>query len=374
MIDLKQVFLMNPECEFNSLILKSVLSDLYPQQKRDIRILCAILDCGIAKRIKESKDLNVLQIPNIVSYLDSEFGFSKEYSLNCLKTWITAYHGNTEQFYTCYSKVDLWSSEAKSVLNKYFTESNFFFKAGNLTINTKHCIFSVLSEDSKTRNLFIFDYENFQIHYKITEKEIEIWMQTLDEESNKYSVATISLNTLNDNELQELVAVLEYMSTFDVTENFIYAFDENLKWYQIPDTNDYYIMKNHFSGERIEPFAFYAKSREHDETFEFDANESILLGVHKFYVLNSSRKPWDYNDMQAGNAKTLYIEYPPDENNSIKKEIFELSKEREDIYINKDTKSVFIGDLHQYTQFMFDDLETAYKAFDYLKILFTHIV
>lgn len=91
MIDLKEVVEKYPECLQDAKRLKSILYDLYPQEKLYAGILASILDDGIVKDIQSSKEIDVFSFKSYCKKIESKHGFAGKYIEECLNIWANAF-------------------------------------------------------------------------------------------------------------------------------------------------------------------------------------------------------------------------------------------------------------------------------------------
>lgn len=91
MIDLKEVVEKYPECLQDAKRLKSILYDLYPQEKLYAGILASILDDGIVKDIQGSKEIDVFSFKSYCKKIETKHGFAGKYIEGCLNIWANAF-------------------------------------------------------------------------------------------------------------------------------------------------------------------------------------------------------------------------------------------------------------------------------------------
>lgn len=275
------------------------------------------------------------------------------------------------------SCIDLDSDESKDIFQRYCTDKSHVYRIGKLLINTKFACFIWESEENghKKREVQLFGYECFHLGYEIKGDAIEFYMQDKDDADTKHSVGTIT--TSNENTQKEVLTIFEFMKTGGL--HFEYAFDESVKWYQVKNTDNYYMMKNYFSGPSIVPFTFCARYIEVDDFA--DGNPVTDHGQQEiqFSVENENRATWSVSDMNRNAPKRLRITCRDLATNKSMASIIYLDdvtsiNTKDDLYINEESMSVFIGEQYNYQQFQFEDLVTAHRAFDYLMILFSHSV
>lgn len=375
MIDLKRIITNHPHCIKDRASFRAILLDLYPNEKLMINVLLAIYESGLLQRIGSAKEISELTMQNYISLLEDSYGIRKDHARYGLLLWADAYGVAVRNVELRKPEaMDLWSEQAQGLYGKYFSEDNHKYSIGGLTINTKFASFAISTTDNgiPTNRIKLFGYEHFVAKYSVDGDAVSVYMQGIDDPDVIHPVETISGLEISD--IVELITILEFMATFDVKGRFSYAFDETIEPYMVPNTNNYYIMRNHFSGEFIKPLQFAAHCTKENDLPKETESDDLGYGIYTFVVENKSGSTWGYKDMQRGNAKVLKIISPKAINGSIEQEIIYLDRIREDVFINEHTNSVFIGSLHDYTQFQCDDLETAYKVFDYLAILFQRTI
>lgn len=375
MIDLKKVITDYPHCLKDRSSLRAILMDMYPGEKLMINVLSTIYESGIPKRIGATKEISTLTMESYISLLEDSYGIVKGLARNGVLLWADAYDvavRDVEQKKA--EAMDLWSKQAQDLYEKYFRDDNHKYSVDGLTINTKFASFAVSTIENgvQTNRIKLFGYEYFTAKYSVDGDAVSIYMQGIDDSDEIHPVATISGLEMSD--IIELLTILEFMATFDVKERFVYAFDETIEPYMVSNKNNYFVMRNHFSGEYIKPLSFNCRCvKVNDLPKETEFSDSGY-GQYTFSVENRSGATWGYKDMQRRNAKVLKISSPKTLEGKTEVEAIYLDKIREDVFINEHTKSVFIGSPHDYTQFQCDDLETAYTVFDYLAILFQRTI
>lgn len=265
--------------------------------------------------------------------------------------------------------IKLDSEESKIIFQKYCTNQNHIYTFKNLTINTKFATFiwEDFEEGHKKVNIQKFGYEYFEIGYKLNGNDIFFYMQDKEKPEKTYGIATIT--TTNDSTRKELLTIFEFMKTGGL--HFDYAFDDTVKWYEHANTDNYYVMKNYFSDESIKPITFSAKYTEYDEY----SNENNIIEIDSQFeivVENEFGKVWSVKDQEENSPKIMQMVRR--HNKLSEKTTIDLSKERDDIYFDENTLSIFIGDRDNYQRFEFEDPIMARRVFDYMVILFTHII
>lgn len=375
MIDLKKIITDHPHCIKDRASFRATLLDIYPNEKLMINVLSTIYESGLPQRIGAAKEISAITMQNYISLLEDSYGITKDHARNGLLLWTAAYgvavcDANQHKPVA----MDLWSEQAQVLYEEYFREDNHKYSIGGLTINTKFASFAISTTENgvPTNRIKLFGYEYFVAKYSVDDGAVSIYMQGIDEPDEIHPVVTVS--GLETSDIVELITILEFMATFDAKERFIYAFDETIEPYMVPNTNNYYVMRNHFSGEFIKPLQFTAHCIKKNDLPKETECDDLGYGIYTFSVENKDGTAWGYKDMQRSKSKVLKIISPRALNGRIEEETIYLDRIREDVFINKRTNSVFIGSPHDYTQFQCDDLETAYKVFDYLVILFQRTV
>lgn len=91
MIDLKTVLREHPGCLSSRASFRSILMDIYPNEKRMVNILTSMLECGIVQKIKNRKILNNNEVQAILGQLENEYGIASIYASNGIKIWADAF-------------------------------------------------------------------------------------------------------------------------------------------------------------------------------------------------------------------------------------------------------------------------------------------
>lgn len=375
MVDLKLLLDSHPNCLTSRTTLRSYLLDMFPEETLMINVLITIYDSGIYRKIASSKNIDELTIQNFISQLEQSYGMKQDLVREGLELW-----ANACRVTICSAKayehkaMDLHSLDAQALLSQYFNDGSHKYSIGGLTINTKFAAFTIntIENGVSTNKVKLFGYEHFKVRYSVDGNDVSIYMQGIDDPDEMHPVVIIS--ELPDSLVVELITILEFMSSIDPRERFAYEFDEEIEPYMVSNKNNYYIMRNHFAGEYIKPLHFNARCIKLNDLPKETEFSDLGYGQYTFSVENRNGTTWGYKDMQRGQAKVLKIHSPRAVDGRAEKETIYLDKIREDVFINEHTKSVYIGSLHDYTQFQCDDLDTAYKVFDYLVILFQRTI
>lgn len=91
MIDLKIVLQNNPNCLATRASFKSVLSDVYPNEKRLINILTIIYESGMANALKKKISIDENEYNRLLTQLENEYGISPQYSGDAIRCWANAF-------------------------------------------------------------------------------------------------------------------------------------------------------------------------------------------------------------------------------------------------------------------------------------------
>ena len=96
MIDLKSVLDTFPECLSDSKKLKSILLDLYPEEKLYGKLLAQILDAGIVDEIKNKDKLDSFEFAILYNRFVSTYAVDQKYVKECIEIWLRALGINKE--------------------------------------------------------------------------------------------------------------------------------------------------------------------------------------------------------------------------------------------------------------------------------------
>lgn len=91
MIDLKNVIEKYPQSLSSGKVLKSILLDLYPNEKLYGNLLVQILDDGIVEEIKAKDRIDVIEFINLCNKVENKHGIAKKYIEGCLTIWANAF-------------------------------------------------------------------------------------------------------------------------------------------------------------------------------------------------------------------------------------------------------------------------------------------
>lgn len=91
MIDLKTVLREHPDCISSRMSFRSVLMDIYPNEKRMVNILTSMLECGAVQKIKSRSILNDNEFYAILGQLENEYGTAAIYASEGIKIWADAF-------------------------------------------------------------------------------------------------------------------------------------------------------------------------------------------------------------------------------------------------------------------------------------------
>lgn len=92
MFNLKEVVKKYPECLDSEDKLKAYLSDLYPNEKAKINIVVSIYKNEMFDKIKQSKNIDDMEIERFCTILEKDFGFSKSISKECILLWVEVFN------------------------------------------------------------------------------------------------------------------------------------------------------------------------------------------------------------------------------------------------------------------------------------------
>lgn len=91
MIDLKTVLREHPGCLSSRASFRSILMDIYPDEKRMVNILTSMLECGAVQKIKNRSILNDSEFQAILGQLENEYGTAAIYASDGIKIWADAF-------------------------------------------------------------------------------------------------------------------------------------------------------------------------------------------------------------------------------------------------------------------------------------------
>lgn len=90
MIDLKTIMKNNPGCLASRSSFKSVLTDMYPNEKRLINILTIIYEAGMVTAIKSRTRIPENDYNSLVTQIENDYGIPPKYSREAIRCWSTA--------------------------------------------------------------------------------------------------------------------------------------------------------------------------------------------------------------------------------------------------------------------------------------------
>lgn len=96
MIDLKSVLDTFPECLSDSKKLKSILLDLYPEEKLYGKLLAQILDAGIVDELKNKDKIDSFEFAILCNRFVSIYAVDQKYVKECIEIWLRALGINKE--------------------------------------------------------------------------------------------------------------------------------------------------------------------------------------------------------------------------------------------------------------------------------------
>ena len=71
--------------------LRSVLRDLYPNNKREINVISTVLESGIADRIQREAQINEITIEKYLVLLDEDYGIQRDAAAEAIESWSRAF-------------------------------------------------------------------------------------------------------------------------------------------------------------------------------------------------------------------------------------------------------------------------------------------
>ena len=89
MIDLKNLFGEHPDCANDATLFRSLLNDLYPEEKAKTDVLVTIVSCGIGLEIQNGKN-DDLSLRSFAKRMENEYGFASSLCEECLHLWRSA--------------------------------------------------------------------------------------------------------------------------------------------------------------------------------------------------------------------------------------------------------------------------------------------
>ena len=92
MINLKKIICDYPEAKYNSKLLKSLLTDYYPEYifRRQINLLVVLINTGIVSDILKSTNVDSRDIAKYSLRLENELGYNKDLTRECIELWANA--------------------------------------------------------------------------------------------------------------------------------------------------------------------------------------------------------------------------------------------------------------------------------------------
>lgn len=91
MINLKEVVKKYPNCLENREKLRSILLDLYPNEKLNTNVVLLGFDAGIHSVMQNKKSFDEVQTASLISKVMSEFGLQAVYAAQCIEWWADAF-------------------------------------------------------------------------------------------------------------------------------------------------------------------------------------------------------------------------------------------------------------------------------------------
>lgn len=91
MIDIKQIVENNPDCLLSRSRLKGILKDYFPNEKREINVVLAVYESGIAENIRRNKDISAVRVTQFLKQIEAEFGIASQYAIEGIQIWASVY-------------------------------------------------------------------------------------------------------------------------------------------------------------------------------------------------------------------------------------------------------------------------------------------
>ena len=86
-LDLKSLFLQNPDCVYSRKKLRATLLDLYPEHRQDVSIILLVYDSGLLTKIREKGSLAPLETAAMCSKIENEYGIPPELTVKAIAAW-----------------------------------------------------------------------------------------------------------------------------------------------------------------------------------------------------------------------------------------------------------------------------------------------
>jgi len=262
--------------------------------------------------------------------------------------------------------IDLSSEYSKEVLLRYFTDERHIYSIDELSINTKFAMFIITTKENgiPTNRVSVFGYEYFECDYTVNGDTVSIKMKNTDDSNEIHKACELSVPDANKK--RELLNVLEIMKTkkFD----FHFAFNDKMIWYNIKNNDNYYVVRNHFSGSHIQPMITKARYYVVDETDLQKPTKEYGTSILNLSVENDAGMPWGVNDQRVRADRIFKINIKQESTGSSVEQKYRAKhgETNDEIYYNEKKCSVYVGSEYQYEQFEFDNEILAHRFFDYM--------
>lgn len=86
-LDLKSLFLQNPDCVYSRKKLRATLQDLYPNNKQDVNIVLLIYDSRLLEKFRGKDTLDPLETAAMCSKIENEYGIPPELTVKAIASW-----------------------------------------------------------------------------------------------------------------------------------------------------------------------------------------------------------------------------------------------------------------------------------------------
>lgn len=284
------------------------------------------------------------------------------------------------------SKVNLSSANSLDIFQRYLSDKRYTYQLKvndgchilyvkqlnfknqhieSIELNTKYQEVIISSEGME----FVWSFKAKDIFYSLSDSIVSIYFDL----EKKDCVCAVKVD---DNKTRiDLITVLEFMRAG--TSHFPLPFDSSKKSWDDLYQEDI-VINEYLSGKSISPLSFYA------EVIDFDAKTMSphpRRGQYKIslkVLADSSNTPIAFEDI-CDTKCSLFIElnevnetliWPWPQGISISLgQSFDTLLYDGDIFINKQMKTVYIGNLKKYTAFRFDDLLLAQQMFNYIALV-----
>ena len=120
-INLSKVLSLSKEGLQNRNILKSLLNDLYPTERKDINLILSVYDCGIPQMIDEEKAISFSSYHQCIKRLHNEYSIEEASAREGTDAWIEALLGSErlQEIKNEYSEAKINKNDSINVIDKY---------------------------------------------------------------------------------------------------------------------------------------------------------------------------------------------------------------------------------------------------------------